>query len=128
VLLGKNQAEMIQYLKDRPWFKGCGWVWDTDSGTIRILESLIKKGLVEKYVRRQKGGYIWHGYRLSKEYQEKEEMEKAFKLIKKLKANNKLSIFVSKGFFRYTRLANCGVYEDNIRHVCINGNQIQITI
>lgn len=51
--LGKNQLSVLKALGDSrfgyiafPW--GCGWVWDTRQGTIKIIETLVKKGLVDK--------------------------------------------------------------------------------
>ena len=46
--LGKNQRAMLDCLKRHNgyWHSGCGWYWDTDSGTRRILDSLVRRGLV----------------------------------------------------------------------------------
>jgi len=45
--LGKNQQNLIDSLKEHDfWYNGCGWVWDTHSNTQRILDSLVKRGLV----------------------------------------------------------------------------------
>jgi hypothetical protein len=30
------------------WYSGCGWMWDNKSGTTKIMESLLKRGLVTK--------------------------------------------------------------------------------
>jgi hypothetical protein len=47
--LGKTQAAMLARIQEKGyWYPGCGWIWDTRSGTLRILESLAKLGLVEK--------------------------------------------------------------------------------
>ncbi len=48
--LGCNQIDVLKCLAGRhgAYHRGCGWVWDTDSGTVRILESLIRHNLVEK--------------------------------------------------------------------------------
>lgn len=54
--IGKVQAEVLRCLKDHgQWFRGCGWVWNTHSGTERILDSLVKRGLVET-------GTHWSGH------------------------------------------------------------------
>ena len=54
--LGKNQVSLLNCLHRHgrygPW---CGWLWDTDSGTKRILESLVKRGLVRKKRHEQHG-------------------------------------------------------------------------
>ncbi len=47
--LGCNQKGVMDALRDHgPWQKiyPCGWIWDTRSGTIKILDSLVKRGLV----------------------------------------------------------------------------------
>jgi hypothetical protein len=40
---GRNEAA-------RSWYDGCGWVWTTAKETTKILESLHRRGLVEKTV------------------------------------------------------------------------------
>lgn len=47
--LGANQLGVIRGMQDRPlkgWYPGCGWLWSTYSGTVRICRSLVKHGLV----------------------------------------------------------------------------------
>ena len=47
--LGKNQLRVLNALKRHHSFHaGCGWVWGNYSATVRILESLVKRGLVAK--------------------------------------------------------------------------------
>lgn len=47
--LGVNQQGVLRSLREHgPYRPGCGWLWDTPSGTVRILESLVRRGLVEK--------------------------------------------------------------------------------
>ncbi|MGL5386667.1 MAG: hypothetical protein ACRDCA_12565 [Serratia sp. (in: enterobacteria)] len=47
--LGKNQQSCLEWLYSRKgWFPGCGWIWNGRSGTIRIMESLVKKGVAVK--------------------------------------------------------------------------------
>jgi hypothetical protein len=38
---------MISYGRPGVWFPGCGWYFETKSRTMRIMESLRLKGLVE---------------------------------------------------------------------------------
>lgn len=46
--LGDNQRSVLQALKRHStYFHGCGWVWNSRSGTEKILDSLVKRGLVE---------------------------------------------------------------------------------
>lgn len=45
--LGKNQVAVLDALVEhRCWFDGCGWIWNTYSETVRILDSLVKRGFV----------------------------------------------------------------------------------
>jgi len=48
--LGENQQIILRSLLDNSgyWHVGCGWYWDTYSGTTRLMESLLKRGLVTK--------------------------------------------------------------------------------
>jgi DNA-binding PadR family transcriptional regulator len=50
--LGETQRDVLASLKRSGgyWHAGCGWYWDTHSGTTRIMESLLRRGLVEKSV------------------------------------------------------------------------------
>lgn len=55
--LGKDQESILDCLREHNggvWYGGCGWVWSTYSATVRLLESLVKRGLVE---RTEKGRY-----------------------------------------------------------------------
>lgn len=57
--LGDNQRgvlrSMINYGRNGEWHASCGWYWGTHSGTQRILESLVKRGLVERFGDRHYG-------------------------------------------------------------------------
>lgn len=46
--LGENQLDILWSLQDYgPWHDcGCGWMWDTKAGTIRLLDSLVRRGLI----------------------------------------------------------------------------------
>lgn len=45
--LGETQRSVIHALDQHgAWQHPCGWVWDTPSGTVKILESLRRRGLV----------------------------------------------------------------------------------
>lgn len=47
--LGETQKQMLIALEEHgSWKRGCGWLWDTPSGTERILNSLVARGLVYK--------------------------------------------------------------------------------
>lgn len=48
--LGKNQRGVLSSIREHgQWHSrgfGCGWVWDTPSNTRKILDTLVKRGLV----------------------------------------------------------------------------------
>lgn len=47
--LGTTQLDVLQSLDSMHggmWWYGCGWLWDTPSGTKRVLASLVPRGLV----------------------------------------------------------------------------------
>lgn len=46
--LGPVQKDVLRCLRENGPFPGSGWFWDTTSGTIRICESLVKRGFVTR--------------------------------------------------------------------------------
>jgi hypothetical protein len=47
--LGKKQQSVLEALKrHKGWSYGCGWVWDSQGGTLRIMERLVARGDVIK--------------------------------------------------------------------------------
>lgn len=52
--LGRNQKAILRAMQRRhdTYSEGCGWVWDTHRGTVRLLDTLVKHGLVETVDRR----------------------------------------------------------------------------
>ncbi len=45
--LGVTQKYVLESLQRHgEWYPQCGWMWDTFSGTVKIMESLVKRGLV----------------------------------------------------------------------------------
>lgn len=48
--LGKTQRGLLWSMTEHRgrWYVNCGWLWDTHSGTARICESLVKRGLLAK--------------------------------------------------------------------------------
>jgi DNA-binding MarR family transcriptional regulator len=45
--LGATQQSVLRALKEHGgWGPLCGWIWDTQGGTKRVLDSLVKRGLV----------------------------------------------------------------------------------
>lgn len=46
VKCGKVQRLVVESLCDAGcWFPGCGWVWDTPSGTERVVRSLCTRNM-----------------------------------------------------------------------------------
>ena len=47
--LGVNQRAVLSALRRHGhWYVGCGWVYSTTSGTRRLLDSLVTRGLVTR--------------------------------------------------------------------------------
>ena len=56
--LGTQQKSVLESLKSHgSWHAGCGWIWDSRSQTVAILDSLVRKGVatLEKGVYRPVG-------------------------------------------------------------------------
>jgi len=46
--VGKTQLAVLRSLHEgNGWYAGCGWLWNTYSGTRKIMDSLVKRGLVD---------------------------------------------------------------------------------
>ena len=47
--LGSTQQAVLRCLRQHKcWYLGCGWIWSNNSETVRLMESLVKRGLVTK--------------------------------------------------------------------------------
>lgn len=49
--LGENQAYALKCLTEHnagTWYPGAGWIWANLSTTVRLLDSLVKRGLVTR--------------------------------------------------------------------------------
>jgi hypothetical protein len=46
--LGKTQKIVLDRLSKDSFHAGCGWLWNNYSSTVRILDSLVSHGLVDK--------------------------------------------------------------------------------
>jgi hypothetical protein len=46
--LGKTQKIVLDRLSKDSFHAGCGWLWNNYSSTVRILDSLVSRGLVDK--------------------------------------------------------------------------------
>lgn len=47
--LGENQQGILRSLVEHhAWSPGCGWIWSTQSETVRLLDGLVKRGLATK--------------------------------------------------------------------------------
>lgn len=56
--LGSIQRGVLQALvQHRVYSLGCGWVWDTHLQTVKVLDTLVKRGLVEREDRTENWGY-----------------------------------------------------------------------
>ncbi len=57
--LGEVQRLVLRSLHEHGFWSttGCGWLWDTNSGTTRIMESLVRRGLATKTVEGRKTIY-----------------------------------------------------------------------
>jgi hypothetical protein len=57
--LGQTQLAVIDALQRHGghWRDGCGWQWDTPSGTRKIMEGLLKRGVVTCEDEEIKGKY-----------------------------------------------------------------------
>jgi hypothetical protein len=43
--MGDDQWSILRSLCERPWSDGAGWTWSNRSSTIKLLDSLVKRGL-----------------------------------------------------------------------------------
>lgn len=53
--LGENQRHALKVLAEHnggTWYPGAGWIWTNVSTTVRLLDSLVKRGLATKEIRR----------------------------------------------------------------------------
>ena len=60
--LGSKQKSVLSAMcYHRTWYVGCGWLWDTLSGTEKVMRSLAKKGLVDEKTcdHRWSKGVMW---------------------------------------------------------------------
>ncbi len=47
--MGDVQWSVLRSLvQHKSWSPGCGWLWDTRNGTIKLMEALVKRGLATK--------------------------------------------------------------------------------
>jgi DNA-binding MarR family transcriptional regulator len=57
--MGENQEYALKALAEHnggTWYPGAGWVWTNVSTTVRLLDSLVRRGLVEKTTRTRRVG------------------------------------------------------------------------
>lgn len=58
--LGKVQALILESLRShKRWHPGCGWIWGTYSETVRLLDSLVKRGLATKHETTYTYASVW---------------------------------------------------------------------
>lgn len=68
--LGSVQRDVLAWMNSSPafseWYPGCGWVWGNQSESARICETLLSRGLVEKFgTAKGYGGRVVDGYRIT---------------------------------------------------------------
>ena len=52
IKLGWKQRAILKTLRQHgDYYKGCGWVWSGHLTTVRLLDSLVRRGLVETYTK-----------------------------------------------------------------------------
>lgn len=50
--LGEVQEGVLRALREhRVFYAGCGWTWENYSTTVRVLDSLVKRGLATRIER-----------------------------------------------------------------------------
>lgn len=65
--IGSRQASVLESMQEhcRSRFPGGGWVWDSYSGTARLLNGLVRRGLIFRWEVRRPGrtwtSYVWTG-------------------------------------------------------------------
>lgn len=55
--LGDNQRHALKALAEHNggvWYPGAGWVWANVSTTVRLLDSLVRRGLATKEIRQHR--------------------------------------------------------------------------
>lgn len=55
--LGSNQYGVLMSLNEHGGYPGRGWIWTNESTTVRILSSLVKRGLVDETLGEQVGSW-----------------------------------------------------------------------
>ena len=63
--LGDDQRGVLMCFPSHGhWYWGCGWTWDGNGKTERILESLVRRGLVAKAIEpilaHGRGAMVYH--------------------------------------------------------------------
>lgn len=62
--LGKDQTYILRCIREKgSWYGGCGWIWDTYSATVRLLDSLVQRGLVYRKFHAARGWTAASGVR-----------------------------------------------------------------
>ncbi len=65
--LGRIQKGVLENIAIHGWYyPGCGWTWDGDTVTVKVCETLIKRGLVKKIPLAQSPWHLDHRYELTK--------------------------------------------------------------
>ena len=65
--IGSSQASVLERMQEHPRsrFPGGGWMWDNYSGTARLLNGLVRRGLIFRWKVKRPGhhgpSYVWTG-------------------------------------------------------------------
>lgn len=62
--LGTTQAAVLRSLvewHDGRWTPYCGWVWTTIHATSKVLDGLVRKGLVQVTMEKNTEGWVLRG-------------------------------------------------------------------
>jgi DNA-binding PadR family transcriptional regulator len=63
--LGERQGAVLRCLRDIGLYPGGGWYYANHSTTVAILDSLVKRGLVEREQHERRTGGLATSYRIT---------------------------------------------------------------
>lgn len=64
--LGSVQRDVLDSMQRHgAWHANCGWIWSTYSGTVRVMESLVRAGYVARVEEKPPRGGTRNVYHLT---------------------------------------------------------------
>lgn len=57
----RDLLDSMVRLHDGKWFDGCGWIWNTPSGTVKLLTQLARRGCVY-FAKHENTWYVHHDW------------------------------------------------------------------